>query len=358
MSDLETREPPAAPGARVAAEFDWRRVQLRSFVPVFLWAVALLVALWFWAPVMRVGLLFIGACACAAALAPVARAAPIRSKRLSGALVGIGFVALVIGTLAGLVFLVAEKIRSELEQWPEVRDTIDGALASWSRSLGFEEPVTTAAVMESARGWVLDGGMGSALGDAVGWATGLIVGVALLAFGTIYLLSQKPGRLTDPLARLLPAPRDAQMRRAVSKLEPRLRWWFIGVLASMTITGVATWIGFEIVGVKFAITLAFVAALSQVAPTIGPAIAFLIALVVAATQGTTVIIGVAVVWMVVQLIESYVLLPMIMYRAVHIPPVVTLFTIVLWAGLIGPLGLLFAIPLDLVLWTGVEEFVE
>ena len=59
----------------------------------------------------------------------------------------------------------------------------------------------------------------------------------------------------------------------------------------------------------------------------------------------------------IQLIESWVLLPLMMKRAVRIPPLVTLFMIVLWARLFGVPGLILAIPIDLTRWTFLDRFV-
>jgi predicted PurR-regulated permease PerM len=42
---------------------------------------------------------------------------------------------------------------------------------------------------------------------------------------------------------------------------------------------------------------------------------------------------------------------------VRVPPIVTLFTIVLWGEIFGIGGLLLALPINLVLWTMAEHFI-
>jgi predicted PurR-regulated permease PerM len=78
---------------------------------------------------------------------------------------------------------------------------------------------------------------------------------------------------------------------------------------------------------------------------------FLVALLVAATEGGAIVVKVLVVWAIVQTLESYVLQPVVMKRAVRIPPLVTLFSVVFWGKVFGLGGLLLAIPLDLVVWS-------
>ena len=138
---------------------------------------------------------------------------------------------------------------------------------------------------------------------------------------------------------------------------PRLRWWVIGTLFSMAVVGVAAWIGYMVVGLEFAIPLALLAGVAEIVPTVGPAAAFLVALLFAATQGTGTLIGVTVVYIIIQLIESYVLVPLVMKKAVKVPPVVTLFTVVLWGKVFGAAGLFLAIPINLVLWSFYDHLV-
>src|SRR5690606_18560946 len=83
-----------------------------------------------------------------------------------------------------------------------------------------------------------------------------------------------------------------------------------------------------------------------------------VATMFALTQGTSTAIGVAVVYLVIQGIESYALVPIVMKRAVMIPPVVTLFTVVLWGKVFGAAGLFLAIPLDLLVWSFADRFLR
>ena len=60
----------------------------------------------------------------------------------------------------------------------------------------------------------------------------------------------------------------------------------------------------------------------------------MIALLFALTQSPGTVFGVLIVYSFVQLLESYVLLPMVIKKTTHIPPVVTLFTVVFWGQLL------------------------
>jgi predicted PurR-regulated permease PerM len=155
---------------------------------------------------------------------------------------------------------------------------------------------------------------------------------------------------------MLPERRQSAALAMLCDLEPKLRWWLIGTMISMMAVGVLSWLGFMAIGLRFAATLAILMALAEIVPNIGPAVGFLIALMVALAQGKGQVFGVIGVWCVIQVAESYVLQPLIMKRAVKVPPVVTLFTVVLWGKVLGVGGLLLAIPIDLVVWSAAVHF--
>jgi predicted PurR-regulated permease PerM len=167
----------------------------------------------------------------------------------------------------------------------------------------------------------------------------------------MFLLGERERTLLRPVLRLLPARRQPQVDAALLELPRKLRWFLLGSLTSMSATGLASVIGFQLAGLRFAIPLGLLAGLSELVPTFGPTFVFLIALLVAATEGAAMVVKVLVVWAVVQTLESYILQPVIMKRAVRIPPLVTLFSVVFWGKVFGLGGLLLAIPLNLVLWS-------
>jgi predicted PurR-regulated permease PerM len=202
---------------------------------------------------------------------------------------------------------------------------------------------------------ILTGGSGTSLiGYAADAVFGIGLGVVVVLIATMYLLSSRPGSLTDPAVKILPVHRRDLMKQALTHLQPQLRWWAIGTSFSMTVVGVTSLIGYWIVGVDFAVPLGVFAGLTQVVPTFGPMVAFALSMTIAATQGIWVFVGVVAVYVIVQTLESYILTPMVMLKAVHIPPVITLFTVIFWGNLFGAAGLILAIPIDMTIWAIVK----
>lgn len=333
-----------------------RAVWIYPLATVAVWLVALYLFLHFFSAgrILLLGLL--AASIVAATLKPVADRVP--GPRWVGAIVaGLSLIVLAATLAALLSWRLASAIEEQVAQWPEIREQLNAVLARWGSRFGLGDPVTVQTLVQEISG-LLSGTTIQEFGSrAAGIISTLGLGLAFAFIGSIYLLAEPADRLLRPLGRIVPPHRHAALVGAITDLEPRLRWWCLGTLSSMLIVGVASWIGYSVVGLRFAAPLALLAAAFEIVPTIGPLFAFGLATLVAVTQGPRQLAGAVVVYAIVQLLESYVVLPLVMDRAVRIPPIVTLATVILWGNVFGPAGLLFALPLDLVAWTILDRFV-
>jgi predicted PurR-regulated permease PerM len=80
-------------------------------------------------------------------------------------------------------------------------------------------------------------------------------------------------------------------------------------------------------------------------PYIGPFLAAIPAVMVGFAESSQLALYVALLFVGVQLIESYVLAPLVQQRAVHLPPAAILFAQVLMGAIVGALGVAVATPL-------------
>jgi predicted PurR-regulated permease PerM len=160
--------------------------------------------------------------------------------------------------------------------------------------------------------------------------------------------------LLEPLLRLTPPRHRTNFRDMLDTLGSRLRWWMIGTLGGMTVVFVASNLGYTIAGLKFAFPLALLAGIGEIVPTVGPAMAAIVAMLFAASQSGSAVVGVVLTYASIQTLEAYVILPMIMRRAVKVHPAVTLFSVVFWAKVFGIPGLMLAIPINLAIGSAIE----
>jgi predicted PurR-regulated permease PerM len=294
---------------------------------------------------------FLAIAAISAALQPLTRFVP--GKRwLAGGIVGLLPGLLLAATIVLGGWLLVEPVKREVGKWPQAQESLNKSLAKFSGRAGIEPPLT----VQSVAGKFSPPSGGNPVAKVTSLVGDFLVAIVLVCFGTIFFLATPKGALLGPTLRLFPPHRHPQLRAAMDELYPQLRWWVIGAIVSMTSVAIASWVGFKLAGLQFHVPLAMLAGLSEIVPSVGPAVTFLIALAFAAAQGWQVVVYVALVWVVVQTLESYVITPLVMRTAVDIPPLISLLTILFWGHVFGVVGLLLAIPLNLLVWTLAKHF--
>lgn len=110
---------------------------------------------------------------------------------------------------------------------------------------------------------------------------------------------------------------------------------------------VLTWIGLQIIGLPFAFLLACLAAVLNVLPYIGPIIAAIPALVIALAtpDPAQYIVGTLVVYILVQTLDAFLIVPFFIARIVQLHSLVVIVAILLGGYLMGVIGMIISIPI-------------
>jgi predicted PurR-regulated permease PerM len=177
---------------------------------------------------------------------------------------------------------------------------------------------------------------------------GALADIALVLFLAIYLAAD-PQRYRDGALRLFPVRARADVALALDSAGDSLRRWLVGQLVVMTTVGVAIGIALSIVGVALAPALGVLSGLLEFVPVVGPIAGAIPGLLIAFAQGPDTALYAAIVYGVVLFIEGNVIVPFIQRWAVDLPPVLALLGIVAFGILFGLVGVLFAIPLVVVI---------
>ena len=123
--------------------------------------------------------------------------------------------------------------------------------------------------------------------------------------------------------------------------------YIVGLLFELIIVSVLTSIGLMIIGVKYAILLGVITGLLNLIPYLGILIAGLLT-VIASLTGTsdlTVIIGILIVNVIVQIIDNNILVPMVVSSKVEINSIASIVGIILFGLIAGISGMFLAIPI-------------
>lgn len=143
-----------------------------------------------------------------------------------------------------------------------------------------------------------------------------------------------------------------------AKIEKRLGQWLLSELFLMSIIGVTTYIGLLLLGVKYALPLGIIAGLLEAIPNIGPTIAAIPAFLVGFSQYPLLGLFTILMSIGIQQFENHLVVPMVMKRVVGLHPILTLIVLVVGGRYAGVMGMLFSIPLALVVETIIKGIKE
>lgn len=177
--------------------------------------------------------------------------------------------------------------------------------------------------------------------------------VTVLLFAALYFAIQ-PGRYVDGLLRLVPALRRESAREMLELLGITLRRWLVGQSITMTVIGALTAIGLAFLGVTAPLALGLIAGMFAFVPYVGPILASVSGILMAAMQGPVMVGYVVALYASIHFLEGNIITPPVQAETVELPPVLTLFATLVFGLLLGPVGVLVAAPLSVVLLVAVN----
>jgi predicted PurR-regulated permease PerM len=173
---------------------------------------------------------------------------------------------------------------------------------------------------------------------------GAIVGGALVIF-TGFFLVLNPTSYLNSVLRLVPLKGRPRLRSALEEVAINLKRWLAGMSVAMLMIFVTTTTALWLLGVPAPLALGLIAGVLNFIPFVGPILSAIPAIALALTVSPSMALWVAILYVVIQQIESYALIPVVMRHAVRLQPAATLLFQMMMAVLFGFLGLLVAVPL-------------
>jgi len=144
---------------------------------------------------------------------------------------------------------------------------------------------------------------------------------------------------------LFPVNFRQRLGEVLNKTHDTLSRWMIAKFISMLVVGIATAIGLNLLGIPLPYGLALIAALFSFIPNIGPYLGLAPGLLIAFMEGTDKALYVIILYFGIQIIESYLITPLIEKKMVALPAALSLLWMVLFGIFAGILGLLLATPI-------------
>ncbi|WP_194767674.1 AI-2E family transporter [Tamlana sp. I1] len=159
--------------------------------------------------------------------------------------------------------------------------------------------------------------------------------------------------LENTLLIFVPERSEKHFKNSSEKIKSLLSRYFVGLIFQISILFIIYTIGLLIIGVENAIVIAFLCALLNLIPYIGPLISVLLMIILTLTsnigQSFTMVVlpkttWVFIVFIIGQLIDNFVSQPVIFSKSVKSHPLEIFLVILITGVLFGVIGLIIAIP--------------
>jgi predicted PurR-regulated permease PerM len=173
--------------------------------------------------------------------------------------------------------------------------------------------------------------------------TFLIHFISVLVMG-IYL-ALRPSMYREGFILLAPPVHRELVRDILADLGRTLKAWIVGQILAMTVLGVLTWVGLELLEVPYALAFGVFTGAAAIVPFFGTLFSTILpAFFVLGTGGLIQAFWVIVLGIAVHAFEANIVAPMIMERQVQLPPVLSILSVLVMAHLLHVVGILVAVP--------------
>lgn len=266
----------------------------------------------------------------------------------------IGLFILVGGLLAwGLVALIPvlqEQISSLVKNWPHYWDSLLNSSQSFWQDANFKwgrdllnqydtqlEKSMSGLIKNTAFSTV--GGIGSFVGSIT---TAL---VALVTFPFLLWYMLRDGRqFPKAVARFLPDRLQPSFLKVLNEMNSQVANYIRGQLTVAFFVALMFYVGYLIIGLKFALVLGIVAGLLNLIPYLGSFLAMVPAVVIGIFISPWMLVKVLIVFVIEQTIEGRLISPLVLGQSLKIHPVTIIIVLLASGKIFGVLGVIFGVP--------------
>jgi predicted PurR-regulated permease PerM len=308
-------------------------------------AAALLVVLWRAAHLVLLAFGAVLGAVIFRSAARLARRLGVRSERLSltlGILLVLSCLGLV-GWLLGVQF--GAEIARILGDLPGTLRTIEGSM---------NESAVGRAIVQAAETAVGGGTIANRLGRLMLGGGEVLINALIVLVGALFLAGD-PGPYRRALVLLTPPAGRKAVEHALAETSSALRLWLKAKLLAMAAMTGLICLGLWAAGLESWAALGLLGGLSEFVPYVGPTVAMLPAIGLAAVAGGEVFWRTVAAYLAIRLIEAYFLTPWLNRQVIRIPPALTLFAILGAGAVFGVYGVFFAGALLVVAFVAVRE---
>lgn len=169
------------------------------------------------------------------------------------------------------------------------------------------------------------------------------------------MISIEPNSYKEGILIITPKVFRNKFRKIIEKSNIALSNWLFSMVISSLFVGLLSLIILSILDIKYVVSNAIIAMVLNIIPNIGPVISAIFPISIALLDNIWKPLLVLGSYILVQNIESYVIMPSIMKKKTNLLPGLTLISQFGFTFIFGPLGLVLSLPLALVIQVIIKE---
>lgn len=258
------------------------------------------------------------------------------------------------GLVTGLVLLIAPAVEAQVrdlaEKFPSYLEQMANGFQSWIQSSflapyydqGYSWLTTHLSDITSKIGEYLGGAIKGIQGIASA-LTSIVVAIITFPFILFFLLKDG-NHFKHYCLKLLPPKYRKDADQILYNMDVQVGSYIQGQIIVALCIGTLLFIGYLIIGLDYAITLAIIAAVTSVVPYLGPIIAITPAIIIALVASPIMLLKLGIVWAAVQFLEGNFISPNIMGRTLSIHPLTIIIVLLAAGNLFGIVGVILGIP--------------
>lgn len=264
--------------------------------------------------------------------------------------------AAIIGALVGVSMAVFPPLFDQAEQlWRNLPKWFEQAQDFLLRIGILRERVTLSEAVQQAPASEATNLAGTVFGYVRNVVGGLFGFITILLL-TFYMLVESR-ELFSFFVRLFPVHERRRVALISNTVTQKVSAWLGGQLLLSFVIGVTSAVGLWAMGVPYFYVLALISAIGEMIPMVGPILAAVPALLVAATVSPGLALGVAVFFIVQQQVENSILVPKIMGRQVGLNAVAVILALGVGSQLLGVIGAILSVPTAAIVQVLFDELV-
>ena len=251
----------------------------------------------------------------------------------------------VFAALFALVIAVAGPV------WDEIVEFVNALPAMWEEMQQqdwFQSLVSTAGADDTVSQWLKDlaAGLPDAASSLLGAAAGVfgsVLSLVTLTFLALFLLMERP-TITDWLFGFTKPENDTRWRPVLENSVSAVSQSLLGNIAISLVAATVAGVSAYIFGLPFPLVLALIAGLLDLIPQVGATVAAVILVAVGLTVSTEAAIAMAVIQLIYQQLENYVVYPIVYRKAVELSGFTTIVAVLIASSILGIVGAILAVP--------------